>query len=311
MPWRSAPDFFVYPQGVAHARLQWLAAAYILRRIATGFSNSRAIAKKGPVSVAGADAPRRSNESLRAGNFFRPRSRSSSPCKVRSPSPMGRGQGPLRVSSKPKRPPAALTARLRSTTIGRNSAMALAGFKIIDADGHVTEPASLYSTHIDPKFRAAADALLSRVGAGQSRNRSRALSEVAIGGTSARRGERSSRPRQTAVGPQPSAGFARGRLRSGRAHPRHGQGRYRRRGLLRDRRDFGVRRERSRDGSCARARLQPMGRRVLRRVPVANQGGRDRSAARDGSMRRGGRVSGARAVGGRHHDLRQSRRDAA
>ena len=44
--------------------------------------------------------------------------------------------------------------------------MALAGFKIIDADGHVTEPASLYSTHIDPKFRAAADALLSRIGAG-------------------------------------------------------------------------------------------------------------------------------------------------
>ena len=36
--------------------------------------------------------------------------------------------------------------------------MALAGFKIVDADGHVTEPASLYSTHIDPKFRAAADA---------------------------------------------------------------------------------------------------------------------------------------------------------
>jgi hypothetical protein len=30
--------------------------------------------------------------------------------------------------------------------------MALAGFKIIDADGHVTEPASLYSTHIDPKI---------------------------------------------------------------------------------------------------------------------------------------------------------------
>src|ERR1700719_2899747 len=45
-------------------------------------------------------------------------------------------------------------------------AMALAGFKIIDADGHVTEPASLYSRHIDPKSRAAADALLARVGAG-------------------------------------------------------------------------------------------------------------------------------------------------
>src|ERR1700689_3776686 len=44
--------------------------------------------------------------------------------------------------------------------------MSLAGFKIVDADGHVTEPASLYSTHIDPKFRAAADALLARVGAG-------------------------------------------------------------------------------------------------------------------------------------------------
>ena len=44
--------------------------------------------------------------------------------------------------------------------------MALAGFKIIDADGHVTEPASLYSTHVDPKFRPAADALLSRIGTG-------------------------------------------------------------------------------------------------------------------------------------------------
>ena len=44
--------------------------------------------------------------------------------------------------------------------------MALAGFRIIDADGHVTEPASLYSTHIDPKFRGAADALLSRLGTG-------------------------------------------------------------------------------------------------------------------------------------------------
>src|SRR5271155_2762436 len=44
--------------------------------------------------------------------------------------------------------------------------MSLAGFKIVDADGHVTEPASLYSTHIEPKFRAAADAMLSRLGAG-------------------------------------------------------------------------------------------------------------------------------------------------
>ena len=189
--------------------------------------------------------------------------------------------------------------------------MALSGFKIIDADGHVTEPASLYSTHIDPKFRAAADALLVAGRRRQSRNRSRAVSEVAVGGTAARRSERSRRPGQTAVRPQPSTGFARGRLRSSRAHPRHGQGRYRRRGMLRDGRDFGMRRDRSRDGSRTRARLQPMGRRVLRRVPVANQGGRDRSAARDGSMRRGGRVSCARAVGSRHHDLRQSRRDAA
>jgi hypothetical protein len=30
--------------------------------------------------------------------------------------------------------------------------MALSGFEIIDADGHVTEPHSLYITHIDPKF---------------------------------------------------------------------------------------------------------------------------------------------------------------
>ncbi len=44
--------------------------------------------------------------------------------------------------------------------------MALGEFKIIDADGHVTEPASLYKTHIDPKFRHDADAMLSRLGAG-------------------------------------------------------------------------------------------------------------------------------------------------
>lgn len=44
--------------------------------------------------------------------------------------------------------------------------MALGGFRIIDADGHVTEPASLYSTHIDPKFRGRADAMLAAVGGG-------------------------------------------------------------------------------------------------------------------------------------------------
>src|SRR5260370_20730825 len=44
--------------------------------------------------------------------------------------------------------------------------MGLAVFKVIDADGHVTEPATLYKTHIDPKFRQASDELLSRLGAG-------------------------------------------------------------------------------------------------------------------------------------------------
>src|SRR5258708_12725977 len=44
--------------------------------------------------------------------------------------------------------------------------MGLAGFKVIDADGHVTEPATLYKTHIDPKFRQGSDELLSRLGAG-------------------------------------------------------------------------------------------------------------------------------------------------
>ncbi len=44
--------------------------------------------------------------------------------------------------------------------------MALSGFMIIDADGHVTEPASLYSTHIEPAFRARADEILSRLGKG-------------------------------------------------------------------------------------------------------------------------------------------------
>ena len=44
--------------------------------------------------------------------------------------------------------------------------MSLNGFTIIDADGHVTEPASLYQTHIDPAFRKRADALLDRLGSG-------------------------------------------------------------------------------------------------------------------------------------------------
>jgi predicted TIM-barrel fold metal-dependent hydrolase len=44
--------------------------------------------------------------------------------------------------------------------------MALGGFTIVDADGHVTEPASLYATHIDPRFRARADELLARAGGG-------------------------------------------------------------------------------------------------------------------------------------------------
>ncbi len=44
--------------------------------------------------------------------------------------------------------------------------MSLAGFKVIDADGHVTEPATLYTTHIDPKFRAASNKMLSALGAG-------------------------------------------------------------------------------------------------------------------------------------------------
>src|SRR5258705_703107 len=61
----------------------------------------------------------------------------------------------------------ALTAARRSDHNRRNSAMALAGFKVIDADGHVTEPATLYKTHIDPKFRAGSDDLLSRLGAGK------------------------------------------------------------------------------------------------------------------------------------------------
>ena len=44
--------------------------------------------------------------------------------------------------------------------------MALNGFSILDADGHVTEPASLYGTHIDPAMRPRAQELLARLGAG-------------------------------------------------------------------------------------------------------------------------------------------------
>jgi predicted TIM-barrel fold metal-dependent hydrolase len=44
--------------------------------------------------------------------------------------------------------------------------MALRGFQVIDADGHVTEPADLYLTHIEPRFRAQVEAILKGVGAG-------------------------------------------------------------------------------------------------------------------------------------------------
>ena len=44
--------------------------------------------------------------------------------------------------------------------------MALKEFSIIDADGHVTEPASLYGTHIDPAMRARSEQLLARLGSG-------------------------------------------------------------------------------------------------------------------------------------------------
>ncbi|HEY6394002.1 MAG TPA: amidohydrolase family protein [Candidatus Binataceae bacterium] len=44
--------------------------------------------------------------------------------------------------------------------------MAIGEFTIIDADGHVTEPASLYGTHIDPKFRGQAEEMLTRLGTG-------------------------------------------------------------------------------------------------------------------------------------------------
>jgi uncharacterized protein len=44
--------------------------------------------------------------------------------------------------------------------------MSLKSFHVIDADGHVTEPASLYTTHIDPAMRPRAEQLLAKVGAG-------------------------------------------------------------------------------------------------------------------------------------------------
>ncbi|HEY2662690.1 MAG TPA: hypothetical protein VGI47_00020, partial [Candidatus Binataceae bacterium] len=44
--------------------------------------------------------------------------------------------------------------------------MAIGGFKIVDADGHVTEPISLYRTHIDHNFRDRAEALVGQGGVG-------------------------------------------------------------------------------------------------------------------------------------------------
>src|SRR5579863_2334000 len=44
--------------------------------------------------------------------------------------------------------------------------MSLGSYSIIDADGHVTEPISLYASHIDPKFRARGNELVDRAGKG-------------------------------------------------------------------------------------------------------------------------------------------------
>jgi len=54
----------------------------------------------------------------------------------------------------------------RALTIGASNIVAIGGFRIIDADGHVTEPASLYRTHIEPEFCRRAEELLTHAGAG-------------------------------------------------------------------------------------------------------------------------------------------------
>ena len=189
--------------------------------------------------------------------------------------------------------------------------MALAGFKIIDADGHVTEPASLYSTHIDPKFRAAADALLSRVGAGN-------LGIVPALYPKWRSAERPLGEANEVPGL--------GKLPSGRNHPLASPaGGYDPAERIRDMDKEGIdvavcfatvatsvcaASDPAMEAALARAYNRWVGEYCaafparIKAVGIVPQ----REMA---SMRGGGRVSGARAVGGRHHDLRQSRRDAA
>jgi predicted TIM-barrel fold metal-dependent hydrolase len=62
----------------------------------------------------------------------------------------------------------AAVRKLTEAAVGAHNPgqMALSGFEIIDADGHVTEPHSLYITHIDPKFREQAERMLRGAGAG-------------------------------------------------------------------------------------------------------------------------------------------------
>jgi len=83
--------------------------------------------------------------------------------------------------------------------------MALSGFKIIDADGHVTEPASLYSTHIDLKIPHSRRCSAVAGRRWQSGNRAGAVSEVEDGGASSS-GEANEVP-------------GLGKLPSGRNHP--------------------------------------------------------------------------------------------
>ncbi len=188
--------------------------------------------------------------------------------------------------------------------------MSLAGFKIIDADGHVTEPASLYSTHIDPKFRAAADALLSRVGAGN----------LGIVPALYPKWRSAERPLGEA---NEVAGL--GKLPSGRNHPLASPaGGYDPAERIRDMDKEGIdvavcfatvatsvcaATDPAMEAALARAYNRWVGEYCgafparIKAVGIVPQREMD-------PLRRGGRVSRARAVGGRHHDLRQSRRDA-
>ena len=145
-------------------------------------------------------------------------------------------------------------------------------YNVIDADGHVLEPFTLWDDYMDPQVsraRAEAGQGQGRQGApaarGQDPRQPRGLRRHR------RRGRAPGRRRRRRDGLQ---GRTQGRLRSARAHPRHGPRRHRRRLPLSQPRPVRRRGQRSRLRRRDVPRLQPLARRLLQalsRPPVRHR----------------------------------------